>query len=71
MRIDGIAECMVYEENHLLTAEIYSDREASQEKIKESIQGLNRTLPVYKQIASIKFRQNEFEKTTTRKIKRR
>lgn len=71
MNIDGINECMVYEENHLLTAEIYSDNKISEANIKESIQNLNRTLPVYKQIVSIKFRQDEFEKTTTKKIKRR
>lgn len=71
MNIDGIKECMVYEENHLLTAEIYSDSHISETDIKESIQNLNRTLPIYKQIVSIKFRQDEFEKTTTKKIKRR
>lgn len=71
MNIDGISECMVYEENHLLTAEIYSDRQISEMDITENIHSLNRTLPVYKQIVSIKFRQDEFEKTTTRKIKRR
>ena len=71
MNIDGISECMVYEENHLLTAEIYSDSQISESDIKESIQNLNRTLPAYKQIVSIKLRQDEFEKTTTKKIKRR
>ncbi len=67
-RIDGIDECMVYGENGLITAEIYSrgDREAIEEKIHE----LNRSLPPYKQISKIKFRDSEFPKTTTKKIKR-
>lgn len=71
MNIDGISECMVYEESNLLTAEIYSDSQISEVDITESIHNLNRNLPVYKQIVSIKFRQDEFEKTTTKKIKRR
>lgn len=71
MNIDGICECMVYEEKGLLTAEIYSDGQISEEEITKNIHRLNRTLPIYKQIVSIKFRANEFEKTTTKKIKRR
>ncbi len=62
---------MVYEEKGLLTAEIYSDGQISEEEITKNIHRLNRTLPIYKQIVSIKFRANEFEKTTTKKIKRR
>ena len=71
MNIDGITECMVYEENHLLTAEIYSDSQINEVEITVGIHDLNRSLPIYKQIASIKFRKDEFEKTTTKKIKRR
>lgn len=71
MNVNGIGECMVYEENNKLTAEIYSNDEADESGIINDIHSLNRTLPVYKQIVSIKFRKTEFEKTTTKKIKRR
>ncbi len=71
MSIDGITECMVYEEDDRLTAEIYSENQVGEAEITERIHCFNRTLPVYKQIISIKFRKNEFEKTTTKKMKRR
>ena len=65
---------LVYEEDNQITAEIYSDveedREAARDKIKEGIKNLNQTLAAYKQIRKIKFRAVEFNKTTTKKIKR-
>ncbi|MDY3928722.1 MAG: AMP-binding protein [Clostridia bacterium] len=73
-KIDNVTEVLVYEENEQITAEIYSDaeenREAVRESIKESVKALNETLASYKQIRKIKFRSAEFEKTTTKKIKR-
>lgn len=48
--------------------------DTDQEKIKELIWGeikkINRSLPVYKAIRVIEIRKEEFEKTTTKKIKR-
>jgi hypothetical protein len=38
--------------------------------LEEAIDEINEKLPVYKQIASVKFRTSPFEKTTSRKIKR-
>jgi len=72
--IEGIAECMVYEENNLITVEIYADKpnsKSEEELITERINVLNRSSPLYKQIMQIKFRETEFPKTTTKKIKRR
>jgi long-chain acyl-CoA synthetase len=40
------------------------------EAINEEIDNINENLPVYKQIASVKFREKPFDKTTSRKIKR-
>ena len=72
--VEGIAECMVYEEHNLITAEIYANDpndKAEEALITERIDILNRTLPLYKQILQTKFRDIEFPKTTTKKIKRR
>lgn len=71
MRISGIHECIVYERDHHITAEIYADKDSNKHKIIEDIHSLNQLLPIYKQILNITFRNNEFEKTTTKKIKRR
>jgi long-chain acyl-CoA synthetase len=38
--------------------------------IKEKIATINKSLPVYKQIRSIEIRKTEFEKTSSKKIKR-
>lgn len=70
--IPEINEVLVYGENDRITAEIYLDSDTScdQETIKTKISELNIALPNYKQIASVKFRDTEFPKTTTKKIKR-
>ena len=63
----------------LLTAIIYprlddfpdpADHEAIEKKIREQIAKMNRKLVSYKQIRNVEFRYTEFEKTTSRKIKR-
>ena len=72
--IDNVTEVLVYEEDEMITAEIYSDsednKEAVREQIKKDIQELNKKLADYKKIRKVKFRAVEFEKTTTKKIKR-
>lgn len=40
------------------------------EKLNAAIDDINENLPVYKQIATVKFRDKAFEKTTAKKIKR-
>ena len=41
-----------------------------EEKINEDIKKVNQTLPGYKKISRVVIRDTEFEKTTTKKIKR-
>ncbi|MBQ7378053.1 MAG: AMP-binding protein [Clostridia bacterium] len=81
--IDTIAECVVLgrqsDDGIKLTAVIYPnydkfDKDTAPEQIKETIskqiKELNKSLVAYKQIRIIEFRSTEFEKTTSRKIKR-
>lgn len=67
LEIPNVTEVVVYAENDLITAEIYAE---SKDGIEDGINILNKTLPIYKHIQNIKFRDTEFEKTTTKKIKR-
>ena len=83
--IDTIAECCVIgrkaEDSDTVNviAVVYPDftkfpKEATDEEIKESIRKsinlINKKLPSFKQIKSVEIRRTEFEKTTTKKIKR-
>ncbi len=73
--VDNVTEVVVYQEDDLIVAEIYSDVEGDKEEIKAQIkndikQVVNPKLALYKQIKRIKFRDEEFIKTTTKKIKR-
>ncbi len=67
LRIPEAIEVVVYSENDVITAEVYTENE---EAVRTAIRNLNKGLPIYKHIKNIKFRQTEFEKTTTKKIKR-
>ena len=75
-RIPGVAECLVFEEENKLLAEIYPDEEFCNTKhdiqayFDEQVEKLNNTLPPYKAIAKVRIRDTEFVKTTTKKIKR-
>ena len=71
-------ELMVYSEDELLTLELFpgrelyagkTDEEVSNE-IREKVKALNKELPSSKAIRRIRVRKEEFEKTTSRKIKR-
>lgn len=61
-----------------LLAEIYPDQEVAaamsdadfKQKLTADIEAVNRKLPFYKQISDFILRDTEFEKTTTKKIKR-
>jgi len=81
--IDTIAESVVVGrkdgENVILTAIVYpafdkfekdTDINTIADSIKASINLMNKKLPSFKQVRNIELRQNEFEKTTSRKIKR-
>lgn len=70
-RIDNVTEVIVYAEDDKITAEIYAEEKGFEEQITSDIKNnLNPTVAIYKQIHKIKFRDTEFAKTTTRKIKR-
>ena len=62
---------MVYAEDEYITAEIYAEDMSKKDAITSEIKDkLNSSIASYKQIRKIKFRAGEFEKTTTKKIKR-
>ena len=62
----------------VITAVIYPDydalkglgKEEIEERVRAELNEINRTLPQYKQMRGLEIRQTEFEKTTSRKIKR-
>lgn len=69
LSISGILETVVSAPKGVITAEIFAEK-AEQERIQETVMTLNKTLPSYQRIQRVKFRSQEFEKTTTKKIKR-
>jgi long-chain acyl-CoA synthetase len=62
----------------VITAVVYPNQELVQDKtdeeihamVKEAIEATNKSLPLFKHILAFDIRDTEFEKTTTRKIKR-
>jgi long-chain acyl-CoA synthetase len=83
--IDTISECCVVgrksddNDEIILTAVVYpdfskfpqdADEETVKEAIRKAINTTNKKLPIYKQIKAVEIRKTEFEKTTTKKIKR-
>ena len=68
----------MYPEEEVLTLELYLGNELYKGKteeeivkeIKEKVSAVNRTLPSSKAIRKIRIRKEEFEKTTSKKIKR-
>ncbi len=69
-KVEGIGEVVVYEDDKLICAEIYTETPDDNDRIKADVLALNKSLPSYKQIQKVVFRDEEFEKTTTKKIKR-
>ncbi|MBR6769312.1 MAG: AMP-binding protein [Clostridia bacterium] len=78
-----IKECVVVGRKNavgeiVITALIYPDEEKTEgmtaeaiyNKLKEEVNEINKELPVFKQIHEVEVRETEFEKTTTKKIKR-
>lgn len=83
--VEQISECCVVgrkasdSDEIILTAVIFPDfskfaKDVTDEEIKEtlrkSINQINKKLPSFKQIKSVEIRKTEFEKTTTKKVKR-
>lgn len=69
-KIPDVTEVVAYGKNNKIVAEIFSESNNTQ-LIKAEIENINKALPTYKQIGDIRFRATPFEKTTTKKIKRR
>lgn len=72
--IEYVKECLVYEENGRMTAEFFLDEEkfpGCRDTLRGDVDRVNRKIADYKQIVRIKIRDEEFEKTTTLKIKRK
>lgn len=69
-KISNVKEVIVYGENDMLTAELFLENSNDEEEVKNEILKFNEELPLYKRIKKVKFRNKEFEKTATKKIKR-
>ena len=81
LHLPQIKECVVYQEEYQNQGKtqkgicvcIYSDDSSvlnNKDQLKEDFRNLNKLLPNYKHINYVCVTQNEFEKTSTRKIKR-
>ena len=69
-KVEGVGEVVVFGDDDVICAEIYTELVDEKDRIKADVQALNKDLPSYKQIQKVIFRDTEFEKTTTKKIKR-
>ncbi len=82
-KCDLISECVVIGRENangeiVITAVVYPDYERCgdkpdeeiREEIKAQINEINRALPSFKQVREVELRKEEFEKTTSKKIKR-
>lgn len=73
-----IAEIVVYGENNTITAEIFPNLEYAKKarikNVREALQKIidahNTTVPMTRRVHTLKVRETEFEKTTSKKIKR-
>jgi long-chain acyl-CoA synthetase len=80
IRYDEVQEVIVSEMGKNIGAEIYPnfefdgfsglEKKKIHRRIERIIKEINKDMPVYKRIKDIVFRDEEFEKTTTKKIKR-
>ncbi|MBR1507989.1 MAG: AMP-binding protein [Eubacterium sp.] len=66
----GVCEVLVYDKDSKIIAEIFPEEEyrGNQEHFNELMAKVNEGRPVYKQIASVKLRDEEFIKNTSKKI---
>ena len=70
---DWLAEVMVYSEGEQITAEVYPRPEyaAKAEKLfRKKVDEINKSVPGTRRIVRLRLRDTEFEKTTSKKIKR-
>lgn len=64
-----VKECKVFEKNDRVAIEVFAQKQ-DEEIIREYIRDLNQIMPAYKKIYFVEFRDTEFEKTVSGKIKR-
>ena len=77
-KADLVKEIIVREKDKIIQAEIFPDYEYAQAnaiddisaKLQELIDEYNKTAPVYKRVLGLVVRETEFEKNTSKKIKR-
>lgn len=73
--VEKVREIVVYERNSVITAEIYPNPDYEftnvEAELQEEIDKVNLTLPAPKQIHGLVIRDIEFEKTASKKIKRK
>lgn len=71
---EPIKELVVYDKDGVITAQIYANPDYESDDIQAEIQSevdrVNDTLPAAKQIHRVVYRDGEFEKTSSKKIKR-
>lgn len=67
-----VKEVVAYGKDNVIVAEVFLDEEVSdaKERINSDIQTVNKNLPLVRNIGKVVVRDTEFEKTTTKKIKR-
>ncbi|MDE5740988.1 MAG: long-chain fatty acid--CoA ligase, partial [Oscillospiraceae bacterium] len=73
-----IGDVLVYSDDSVITAEIFPFAEAAkalsaeelEKKILEAVDGVNKTVSSAKAVRRVLLRDAEFEKTTSKKIKR-
>lgn len=74
-----VQEILVQEKDGLIEAEIYPDYDYAKKKrikdipaaLQEIVDDYNKGTPAHKKVYGLKVRETEFEKTTSRKIKRK
>jgi len=74
LRVDYVLEALVCAAGDNIIAEVFLDNErypGCAARLKQDIETLNETLPIYKHITETVIRETEFPKTTTKKIKRK
>ena len=70
---EWLSEIMVYSENEQITAEVYPFPEYASKAealFRKKVEEINRQVPSARRIVRLRLRDREFEKTTSRKIKR-
>ena len=70
---DWLAEVMVYSEDEQITAEVYPFPEyaaKAEALFRKKVEEINKTVPSPRRIVRLRLRDREFEKTTSRKVKR-